>query len=181
MTTPLPVPQFWNRTTIDGVDLDYVIRGSGEPVVLMHAGVCADFFAPLAEELALADRYCVLRYHRVGYAGSTRVPGPVPQSAVQQAFLAAVVRPALAHYQAGDKAGAVEIWLQGTCGPDYRVALERVLPGAVEQTVADATRPFSECLSWMEPSSYRAPIPRRVPSAGTRPPEAPYPSASGQR
>ena len=31
------------RAPIDGIELEYEIRGTGEPVVLMHAGVCADF------------------------------------------------------------------------------------------------------------------------------------------
>jgi pimeloyl-ACP methyl ester carboxylesterase len=60
-----------------GVELDYEVRGSGEPVVLIHAGVCADWFRGLVEEPALAGRYRLVRYHRVGYAGSSRVEGAV--------------------------------------------------------------------------------------------------------
>ena len=39
-----------DRARIDGVELEYEIRGTGEPVVLMHAGVCAEWFRPLLEE-----------------------------------------------------------------------------------------------------------------------------------
>ena len=39
-----------DRAPIDGIELEYEVRGSGEPVVLIHAGVCADFFAPLVEQ-----------------------------------------------------------------------------------------------------------------------------------
>jgi pimeloyl-ACP methyl ester carboxylesterase len=46
-------------------------------LALIHAGVCADFFEPLQHEPALAERYRILRYHRVGYAGSGSVDGPV--------------------------------------------------------------------------------------------------------
>jgi pimeloyl-ACP methyl ester carboxylesterase len=46
-------------------------------VVLLHAGLFADWFQPLREEPALATRYRVLSVHRVGYAGSSRVAGPV--------------------------------------------------------------------------------------------------------
>lgn len=60
-----------------GVELDYEVRGSGEPVVLIHAGVCADWFRGLVEEPALVGRYRLVRYHRVGYAGSSRVEGAV--------------------------------------------------------------------------------------------------------
>ena len=65
-----------DRAPVNGIELEYEVRGTGEPVVLMHAGVCADFFAPLLGQPALA-RYSVLRYHRAGYAGSGRLAGPV--------------------------------------------------------------------------------------------------------
>jgi pimeloyl-ACP methyl ester carboxylesterase len=62
---------------IDGVELECDVRGSGEPVVLVHAGIFADWFKPLVDEPALVSRYRVVSYHRVGYAGSSRVAGPV--------------------------------------------------------------------------------------------------------
>jgi pimeloyl-ACP methyl ester carboxylesterase len=60
------------RAAIDGVELEYELRGSGDPVVLIHAGLVAGFFRPL---MGLADSHTVLRYHRPGYAGSGRVEG----------------------------------------------------------------------------------------------------------
>jgi hypothetical protein len=36
------------------VELEHEIRGTGEPVVLVHAGICAEWFKPLMEEPALA-------------------------------------------------------------------------------------------------------------------------------
>jgi len=51
--------------------------------VLVHAGIFAGWFTPLVEEPALTDRYRVLSYYRIGYAGSSRVAGPV--SIAQQA------------------------------------------------------------------------------------------------
>jgi hypothetical protein len=65
------------RAPIDGIELEYEICGTGEPVVLIHAGLCADFFRPLIEQRALTDRYTLLRYHRTGYAGSGVLPGAV--------------------------------------------------------------------------------------------------------
>jgi 3-oxoadipate enol-lactonase len=50
---------------------------AGEPVLLIHAGVLADWFAPLMSQSALAERYQLIRYHRIGYAGSSRPSGPV--------------------------------------------------------------------------------------------------------
>ncbi len=187
------------RAHIDGIDLEYEVRAGGEPVVLIHAGVCADFFAPLVDQPALA-RHTLLRYHRVGYAGSSRVSGPVdfalqaahcralmhhvgikrahvvghsssasmalqlaldhPEavqslalldparpaapSAAQREMIRTVVDPALERYRAGDRAGAIDSWMRGTCGPDYRAVLDRALPGAVDQAVADADTFFGQ-------------------------------------
>ena len=67
-----------DRATVEpGVELEYQIQGAGEPVVLLHAGLFAQWFQPLIDEPALATRYRVLNLHRVGYAGSSRVAGPV--------------------------------------------------------------------------------------------------------
>jgi pimeloyl-ACP methyl ester carboxylesterase len=60
-----------------------VVRGSGEPVVLIHPGHFADWFMPLLAEPTLTDRFRVLAYHRAGCAGSSRVAGAL--SFAQQA------------------------------------------------------------------------------------------------
>jgi pimeloyl-ACP methyl ester carboxylesterase len=65
------------QAAIDGVELEYDLRGAGEPVVLIHWGLSAAWAEPLLDEPALADRFCLLRYHRAGFAGSDRVQGPV--------------------------------------------------------------------------------------------------------
>jgi pimeloyl-ACP methyl ester carboxylesterase len=79
------------RAVLGGVELDYEVRGVGAPVVLVHAGVFADWFKPLLEQPALTGRYRVVRYHRVGYAGSSRVAGPV-SIADQAGHLLALMR-----------------------------------------------------------------------------------------
>jgi pimeloyl-ACP methyl ester carboxylesterase len=63
------------RAALDGLELEYELAGSGEPVVLIHAGVCAEWFVPLLVQPALRDRYRILSYHRAGYAGSSRPTG----------------------------------------------------------------------------------------------------------
>jgi pimeloyl-ACP methyl ester carboxylesterase len=189
-----------DRASIDGIELEYELRGTGEPVVLMHAGVCANFFAPLLEQPALLRRYTVVSYHRTGYAGSGRLAGavsfarqaahcralmshlgiqrahivghsssasmalqlaldapdavhslalldparPAARSGLQTEMVRSVVAPALERYRAGDKAGAVDTWMRGVCGPDYRSALENALPAAVDQAVADADTFFGQ-------------------------------------
>jgi pimeloyl-ACP methyl ester carboxylesterase len=186
------------RAPLDGVDLDYEIRGEGEPVVLAHAGVLPDWFEPLMSEPALVERYRLVRYHRVGYAGSTRLTRPVslaeqaaqlralmqhlglarahivghsssanialqfaldnPDMAQSLALLEAalldvpsgamvaahVLAPALERYRAGDKPGAVDTFLRGVAGADYRATLDRVLPHAFEHAVADADTFFGQ-------------------------------------
>lgn len=196
-----------DRAALDGVELEYEIRGAGEPVMLMHAGVCADFFKPLSEEPALTDQYRLVRYHRIGYAGSSRLVGAVsiaqqaahcrsllrhlgirrahivghsssgnialqlaldtpdavhslallepalmsvPSAQTSRAFMATAIQ----LYRAGDKAGAVDTFLQGTCGSDYRAALEHALPDAFDQAVADADTFFSQELPAVQQWSF---------------------------
>src|SRR3954452_2538229 len=72
------------RAHVGGVDLEYTVEGVGEPVVLVHAGAVADFFAPLVGPLARSGRFRVVHYHRVGYGGSSR-PGDGDAGMAQQA------------------------------------------------------------------------------------------------
>ena len=81
----------WDRATLDGLELEYSVRGSGAPVVLVHAGVFADWFGPLLEEPALIDRHQLITYRRVGYAGQTR-PRPWLQIDAGSVAKAVVVR-----------------------------------------------------------------------------------------
>jgi len=66
-----------SRATIDGIEFVYQERGSGEPVVLVHAGIFSDFFEPLLGQPVLAARYRIVTYHRVGCATSGRARRPV--------------------------------------------------------------------------------------------------------
>jgi pimeloyl-ACP methyl ester carboxylesterase len=65
------------RAAVDGLELEYELRGSGETVVLIHWGVSASWAEPLLEEHTLADRYRLLSYHRAGFGGSTPIDGPL--------------------------------------------------------------------------------------------------------
>jgi len=69
-----------DRATLDDVALEYETRGAGEPVLLIHPGIFADWFTPLVDQEALTRRYRLVRYHRAGCAGSSRVAGPVTLS-----------------------------------------------------------------------------------------------------
>ena len=182
-----------NRAVLDGIELEYEIRGTGEPVILMHAGVLHEFFIPLFNEPALIGRYRLVRFHRAGYAGSSRVNGPVSIAdhaahlralmnhlGIERAHIVghsssgnialqlaldspqvvhtlALLEPALlvvpSHplvpksmeiYRAGNKSEAVDTFLQGTCGPDYRAVVEKALPGAIDQGVSNADTFFGQ-------------------------------------
>ena len=61
---------------VNGVELEYEVVGSGEPVLLISP-VLADGFLPLLAEPVLADRYQLIRYHKRGWVGSTHTVPPV--------------------------------------------------------------------------------------------------------
>jgi pimeloyl-ACP methyl ester carboxylesterase len=65
------------KTAIDGLELDYQLLGSGDPVVLIHWGVGTVWAEPFLAEPALVDRHRLLSYHRAGYGGSSRIESPV--------------------------------------------------------------------------------------------------------
>ena len=60
---------------VNGMELEYEVVGSGEPVLLVSP-VLADGFLPLMAEPELADRYRLIRYHRRGWVGSTHTEPP---------------------------------------------------------------------------------------------------------
>ncbi|HZN13152.1 MAG TPA: alpha/beta hydrolase [Acidimicrobiales bacterium] len=63
------------RASVNGVELEYEVTGTGEPVLLISP-VLADGFLPLVSE-PLLDRYQLIRYHKRGWVGSTHTEGPV--------------------------------------------------------------------------------------------------------
>ena len=66
-----------DKATVNGVELEYAVQGSGEPVLLIGTGPIADSFLPFFSETALAERYRLIRYHQRGQCGSTHCSGPV--------------------------------------------------------------------------------------------------------
>jgi pimeloyl-ACP methyl ester carboxylesterase len=65
-----------DRAKFNGVELEYEVRGAGEPVLLIDM-LIADCFVPLLPEPALADRHQLIRYRKRGWVGSTHTPPPV--------------------------------------------------------------------------------------------------------
>lgn len=64
------------RARVNGIELEYTVTGSGEPLLLISP-VVADGFQPLVTQPALRARCQLITYHRRGWAGSTHTPPPV--------------------------------------------------------------------------------------------------------
>ena len=76
---------------INGTSLEYDVKGSGEPLLLISTGPIADSFDPFLSEKALLERYCMIAYHQRGQAGSSRGPGTEVVSFEQHAADAAAL------------------------------------------------------------------------------------------
>jgi pimeloyl-ACP methyl ester carboxylesterase len=201
------------RARVGDVELEYEVRGSGEPVVLIHGAHIAGAFLPLMREPALSD-YTLIRYHRRGLAGSSRTgPASIQQQAADCAGLLAQLgvqaahvvghsyggaialqlaldAPALVHtlallepgllmvpsaagffeqlapvmasYQRGDRASAVDMFLQGVGRPNAREIVERAAPGGFEQAVRDADTFFQVELPALQAWTFTQEDARRI-------------------
>jgi pimeloyl-ACP methyl ester carboxylesterase len=191
------------RIPVNGTELEYEERGTGEPVLLIHGAFLADAFAPLLAEPVLTDRHRLIHYHRRGFGGSARSGSmmPIPQQAADarallaylgvdrahvvghsyggcvalqlgldapqvvhslalleaallavpaaEHWFAEVGGPSIARFEAGDAAGAVATFLRGALGAVAYADLGRMVPGGVEQAVADAATSFRSDLPGM--------------------------------
>jgi pimeloyl-ACP methyl ester carboxylesterase len=184
----------FERASVEGAELEYVVCGDGEPVLLIHGSIIGDAFAPLLSQPSLAGSYRLVNYHRRGYLGSTHSTAPVSIAqqvadaralmnllGIQKAHVVghsfggvvalqlaldapevvqtlALLEPALAvgasgqayreslanamrRYREVGAAVVVDEFLQARW-PGYRASLEKVLPGAFDQAVADAPTTF---------------------------------------
>jgi pimeloyl-ACP methyl ester carboxylesterase len=64
------------RARINGTELAYEAKGTGEPIVFIQGGIIADAFTPLMDEPALSG-FKLVNYHRRGNGLSARPDGPV--------------------------------------------------------------------------------------------------------
>jgi pimeloyl-ACP methyl ester carboxylesterase len=64
------------RAKIDRIELEYEVKGSGEPVLLISP-VVGTAFLPFMSAPALVDHYRLVRYHKRGWGGSTHTAPPV--------------------------------------------------------------------------------------------------------
>ncbi len=64
-----------NYAHVNSVQLEYEVRGEGEPVLLVHGAHLANAMAPLLDEPAF-EAFQLIHYHRRGFAGSSHPSGP---------------------------------------------------------------------------------------------------------
>jgi pimeloyl-ACP methyl ester carboxylesterase len=65
------------RARVNGVELEFELKGSGQPVLLIHGSHLARSYLPLVAQPSLAEACLLIRYHRRGFLGSTSPRGPV--------------------------------------------------------------------------------------------------------
>jgi pimeloyl-ACP methyl ester carboxylesterase len=73
---------------VGGVEMEYSVKGAGEPVVFLHGGVLTDWFGPLADELSRTGSYRLVSYHRPGYGSSTLPSQPISMAGQAECCLA---------------------------------------------------------------------------------------------
>jgi len=71
------------RATVDGGHVEFVLHGSGDPMLFIHGAGIADAFLPLMNQPPLAGIQQI-HYRRRGYGQSTPVGGP-PESFMARA------------------------------------------------------------------------------------------------
>ena len=65
------------KVNVNGTELEYEEKGSGEPVLLISPGPFADGFLPLSSENALTERYRLITYRQRRLDRSTNGAAPV--------------------------------------------------------------------------------------------------------
>lgn len=66
-----------HKARVNGIELEYEERGSGEPVLLIGTGPIPDSFSPFFSNPELGTGYRLLRYRQRGQNGRTGDPGLV--------------------------------------------------------------------------------------------------------
>ena len=94
-----------NTATLNGVELAYAVRGSGEPVLLISTGPIADSFLPILSEEALVERYQLITYHQREQSGGA-APVSYEEHAIDAAALLGRLGVPRAHV-AGHSTGAI--------------------------------------------------------------------------
>jgi pimeloyl-ACP methyl ester carboxylesterase len=168
---------------VNGVELEYETKGSGDPVLLISP-VLPDGFLPLLSEPALVDHHRLIRYHRRGWAGSTRTerPASIADHAADAGALLAHLGVRRAHVAGHSSGGPIALQLAlddpGVVHtlvlleplllhvPAAQVLLQRAAPAIEAHAAGDphtAVLTFLSVVSGLEPETCRAVIDGRIP------------------
>jgi pimeloyl-ACP methyl ester carboxylesterase len=77
------------KAQINGIELEYEVTGSGEPLLLISTGPIADSFRPFLSDRKLGERHRMIAYRQRGQAGTWRGRGSTPVTFPQHAADAA--------------------------------------------------------------------------------------------
>ncbi len=127
-----------DKANVNGVELEYEVRGSGEPVLLISNGPIADTFLPLLSEKALVDRYRLITYRqrRLNRSNGAR-PVSFAEHAADAAALLGHLGVRRAHV-AGHSTGAVIALQLAVDNPDVVHTLALLEPTLVSVPSAGA-------------------------------------------
>jgi pimeloyl-ACP methyl ester carboxylesterase len=126
-----------SNPSVGGVELEYWVKGAGEPVVFLHGGVLTDWFGPLADELSRTGSYRLVSYHRPGYGSSTLPAQPITMAGQADCCLALMRHLGLAKaHLVGHSIGAC-IALQAALQEPEAVASVALLEPPVMTATAD--------------------------------------------
>lgn len=136
-------------TTINGVELAYEEHGEGEPMLIIHGAIWADFLRPLATQPALGG-FRNIRYHRRGYGVSSEPAGDLDAQAADAVALLDQLEVDRAHL-VGHSLGAMIALVFGSAYPDRvrSMALLEPLPPnswTAASDFADLLEPFGSAV-----------------------------------
>jgi pimeloyl-ACP methyl ester carboxylesterase len=139
----------------EGRDVGYYDRGHGETILLVHAGVFSDWFAPLSYQLP-HDRFRVVQMRRSGYRGTAPPAGhlSLAEHARHAAVLLDVLGIGAAHWVGHSSSCLIGLQLaQDRPGLVASLTLLEPAPGgdlrgpAAGQFVAATLRPSMQAMS----------------------------------
>ena len=118
----MPDVRHMDRAPVDGGHVEYLLHGSGDPILFIHGAGIADAFVPLMNRPPLAGLQQI-HYRRRGYGQSTAAGGPpesfMARAAADAAQLLAHLRVDGAHV-VGHSSGAL-IALDLACNTPHAV------------------------------------------------------------
>jgi pimeloyl-ACP methyl ester carboxylesterase len=98
-----------------------------------------------------------------GRVGSMVLLEPAARGIASSAQVVSALQPVFAAYRSGDAPNAVDRFLRHVCGDDYRTVLERAIPGAFSEAVAQADLFFQAEMAAVQQWSFGAEDAERVP------------------